>query len=144
LADLAAFYCAFGLELAPVARERQDHICLQLEFMSVLAVKEGFGLEHQLDAESLAVCRTAQRSFLREHIGRWIPAFARRLEHSTHDKSLCAAAQFTRAFITAECERFGVKAGSEELVLRRVDEEAEQLCASCGIRDLPPGALTST
>ena len=42
LADLAAFYRAFGLELAADAAERQDHLCIELEFMSVLAAKEGY------------------------------------------------------------------------------------------------------
>jgi DMSO reductase family type II enzyme chaperone len=143
LADLAAFYRAFGLEVTPDASERQDHICLQLEFMSVLAAKEAFALEHQLDDESLGVCRAAQKNFLREHLGRWTPAFARRVERTTSEPALQAAAQFAHAFIATECERFGVKSGSEDLVLRPVADDAEQLCASCGIRDLPPGALTS-
>jgi DMSO reductase family type II enzyme chaperone len=144
LADLAAFYRAFGLEVAPDASERQDHICLQLEFMSVLAAKEAFALEHQLDDESLSICRVAQKNFLREHPGRWSLAFARRIERTTGEPALQAAAQWTHAFVVAECRRFGVMAGTEDLILRPVDEETEQLCASCGIRDLPPGALTST
>jgi DMSO reductase family type II enzyme chaperone len=143
LADLAAFYRAFGLEITPDASERQDHICLQLEFMSVLTAKEAFALEHQLDDGSLAVGRAAQKTFLREHLGRWMPAFVRRIERTESEPLLQAAARFAHAFISAECERFAVKTGSEDLVLRPVDDDAEQLCASCGIRDLPPGALTS-
>ena len=40
LADLAAFYRAFGLELADEAGERPDHIGMELEFMSILSAKE--------------------------------------------------------------------------------------------------------
>ena len=144
LADLAAFYRAFGLEVAPDASERQDHICLQLEFMSVLAAKEAFALEHQLDDESLVICGAAQKNFLREHLGRWAPAFTRRVERAAIEPLLRAAAGLARDFIAAECTRFSLKPGSEELTLRPVEEEAEQLCASCGINKLPPGALAST
>ena len=144
LADLAAFYRAFGLEVADDAGERHDHICLELEFMCVLAAKEAYALEHQLDEQQLAQCRDAQKKFLREHLGRWTPAFTRRLVAATSEPNLRALAQFTQAFIEAECARFGVNPGSEDLLLRPVDESADRLCDACGIRDLPPGALAAT
>ena len=141
LADLAAFYRAFGLEVAADADERHDHICLELEFLCVLAAKEAYALENQLDADELTLCRDAQRKFLREHVGRWTPAFARRLASATNDSVLGALAEFTRAFVEAECVRFGVTPGSEDLLLRPVDESAESMCASCDLANLPPGAL---
>ncbi len=144
LADLRAFYRAFGLDLAEDAGERPDHICIELEFLSVLAAKEAYALEHQLDAELLAVVRDAQRSFLREHLGQWAPAFTRRLEREAGQRTLVALARFTREFILSECARCRVTPGSEDLLLRPVDEAAESLCNSCGITALPPGALTTT
>ncbi|MBI4659840.1 MAG: molecular chaperone TorD family protein [Verrucomicrobia bacterium] len=144
LADLAAFYRAFGLEISEDAGERQDHICIELEFMSVLAAKEAFALEQQTGRVELAVCRQTQREFLREHLGRWTPAFARRLSSAVGSSTLGALAGFTHEFIAAECRNAGVPAGSEELLLRPVDEAGESLCASCGIRNLPPGALETT
>lgn len=140
LADLAAFYRAFGLDVADDATERQDHICLELEFMTVLAAKEAYALEHQLDAGELALCRDAEKKFLREHLGRWTPGFARRLARMADGTPLAALADFTRAFIESECARFQVPAGSEDLLLRPVDEAAESLCASCHLAQLPPGA----
>jgi DMSO reductase family type II enzyme chaperone len=144
LADLAAFYRAFGLEVAEDAGERHDHLCLELEFMCVLAAKEAYALEHQLDAEQLAQCRDTQKKFLREHLGRWTPAFTRRLMAATHEPTLKALAEFTRGFVESECARFGLKPGSEELSLRPVDETADRMCDSCGINHLPPGALPAT
>jgi len=143
LADLAAFYRAFGLEVTADAGERQDHICLELEFMCVLAAKEAYALEHQLDADQLAQCRDAQKKFLREHLGRWTPAFARRLAAGTDEPTLRALAEFTRAFVESECARFAVNPGSEELALRPVDEAADRMCDSCGINNLPPGSLAT-
>src|SRR5262249_47171798 len=141
LADLTAFYRAFGLEVAEDADERHDHICLELEFMCVLAAKEAYALEHQLDSEALSVCRDAQKRFLREHLGRWTPAFARRLARMAADSPLGSLADFTPAYIENECARFGVPPGSEELLLRPVDEAAESMCNSCGLTQLPPGAV---
>lgn len=144
LADLAAFYRAFGLELTPDASERHDHICIELEFMSVLTAKEAYALEHQLDPEQLAVCRAAQKNFLREHLGRWVPAFARRLLDGVGEGALWMLANFTRAFIEAECARLGVPPGGEDLLLRPVDEAAERMCESCGLANGLPGALAAT
>jgi DMSO reductase family type II enzyme chaperone len=138
LADLAAFYRAFGLEMDDSASERQDHLCIELEFMSVLAAKEAYAIREQLD---LDVVRNAQRDFLREHLGRWSPAFGRRLRNAASG-ALGALGDLLRAFIEAECALFDIRAGSEDLLLRPVDEAAERLCESCGLRELPPGALT--
>ena len=133
LADISAFYRAFGLEVAEDADERPDHICLELEFMCVLAAKEAYALEHQLDLEMLAICRGAQKRFLREHLGRWTPAFTRRLARLAGDTPLGGLATFTRAIVEDDCARHGVIHGSEDLLLRPVDENAEAMCASCGI-----------
>jgi DMSO reductase family type II enzyme chaperone len=140
LADLAAFYRAFGLEVAEDAGERHDHLCLELEFMCVLAAREAYALEHQLDEEHREHGRNAQKSFLREHLGRWVPAFARHLVATTIEPSLQNLAQLTRVFIEAECVRFAATPGSEDLLLRPVDDAAESLCGSCGISCPPPGA----
>jgi DMSO reductase family type II enzyme chaperone len=140
LADLGAFYAAFGVEIGNDAAERQDHISIELEFMSVLAAKEAYALAHKFDDEQVALVRDAQKKFLREHLGRWTPAFTRRLSRIAGDCALGALAEFTRGFITAECASFNVMPGSEDLLLRPIDDSLETLCASCGITSLPPGA----
>jgi TorA maturation chaperone TorD len=143
LADLGAFYAAFGLEMTLDAAQRQDHISIELEFMSVLAAKEAYALENQLDEEQLVLCQDAQKKFLREHLGRWTPAFTRRLARMAGDGALGALANFTREFIAHDCARFGVAPGSEDLLLRPIDEASETLCASCGVANLPPAAFNS-
>lgn len=142
LADLAAFYRAFGLEIAPDAGERHDHLGLELEFLCVLSAKDAYALENQLDAADHDLCREAQRKFLREHLGRWTPAFARRLAAATSDPTLHGLAEFTRTFVESECHAFDVSSGSEELALRPVDEAADRMCDACGLSNLPPGALS--
>jgi DMSO reductase family type II enzyme chaperone len=143
LSDLGAFYAAFGLTLTPDAAERIDHISIELEFMSVLAAKEAYAVERQFDSEQLELLRDAQKKFLREHLGRWTPAFTRRLARMADGTPLGLLAQLTAGFIRLECARFNVVPGSEDLLLRPVDEASESLCASCGITALPPGATAT-
>lgn len=140
LSDLGAFYAAFGLELTDDAGERIDHLSIELEFLSVLAAHEAYALEHQFDPEQLAVIRDAQQQFLREHLGRWAPACALRLEWLATSSALVALARLTGAFIRAECVRLGVAPGSVDLALRPVNDAAERLCDSCGLNGLLPGA----
>jgi putative dimethyl sulfoxide reductase chaperone len=144
LADLAAFYHAFGLDVAADATERHDHISVELEFMSVLAAKEAFALECQLIDGQWALCRDAQKMFLREHLGRWTPAFTQRLAKAAGVGALGALAALTGEWIITECHRFGLEPGSQDLVLRPVNAAAESLCSSCGLDNLPPGALHAT
>lgn len=143
LADLAAFYRAFGLELADDGGERHDHLAVELEFMCVLTAKEAWALQHRPDSDLPARCRDAQKKFLREHLGRWTPAFTRRLERHAAGTPLAELARFTRAFIEAECARCGVPPGSEDLLLRPADAGAA-LCETCGLTQNPPGAVTAT
>jgi DMSO reductase family type II enzyme chaperone len=139
LADLAAFYRAFGMELGASADERHDHLSVELEFMSVLAAQEASLAYHTPEADARTVCRDAQRQFLREHLGRWTPAFARRLHRAAGDRPLGAVALFTLAFIEYECGLFGVIPGSADLLLRPADKAAS-LCDSCGLTEALPGA----
>ena len=107
--------------------------------MAILTAKEAYAHEHQLDAEHLQVSIEAQKKFLREHLGRWAPAFGRRLARVANDAALSALAQFLGQFILAECAAFGIVAGNEDLLLRPVDEANESLCASCGLQNTLPG-----
>jgi DMSO reductase family type II enzyme chaperone len=139
LADLAAFYSAFGMEPGSESGERHDHLSVELEFMSVLTAQEA-GLQGAAAGhEALAVCRDAQRKFMREHVGRWTPAFARRLRRAVGDRPLGLMADFALAFVEGECARLGVALGSAELLLRPADEAAS-LCDGCGLTQSLPGA----
>ena len=143
LSDLGAFFAAFGLELTPDAAERIDHVSIELEFMSVLAAKEAHALEHKFEGDALATLRDAQKKFLREHLGRWTPAFARRLARMADGTVLGALARFLGEFIKLDCARLKVPVGSEDLLLRPVDDAAERICDSCGIHGLSPGAAAT-
>jgi len=102
LADLAGFYRAFGVE-AKERVERLDHISTELEFLYLVAFKEAHALRSGL-AEGAQICRDAQAAFLEDHLGRWAPVFARRLERKDPDGPYGAAARMLLAFIAAEAK----------------------------------------
>lgn len=82
LADIAGFYLAFGLQPSSTDTHPEDHVTLELEFMSVLALKEAYALVEGW-LEHLEVTRDAQAKFVQDHLGTWIDAMAEQL-HTTH------------------------------------------------------------
>jgi len=75
LADVAGFYRAFN---ATVPSDRPDHVVAQLEFLALTLLTEAEALERG-DGELADVAARATRSFLRDHIGGWIDAWAARV-----------------------------------------------------------------
>lgn len=72
MADVAAFYRAFGAEPNGPAAERPDHAGCELEFLSFLELRRLAAAENDEDVELLEEIET---TFLREHAGRWLPTF---------------------------------------------------------------------
>jgi nitrate reductase assembly molybdenum cofactor insertion protein NarJ len=75
LADIAGFYRAFN---ASVPHDRPDHVVAQLEFLALSLLTEAEALERG-DDDVVEVAARATRSFLRDHIGGWIDAWAARV-----------------------------------------------------------------
>ena len=137
LADIAAFYRAFGLEVASDANDRVDNVAMECEFFSVLCAKEAVADQ----PEHLDICRNAQKQFLREHLARWVPAFTRRVEGLAVDDFFPAHARLLRETVTAECDRYGLQAGNSDLQLRPAGD-LEDPCGSCGLAGTQfPGAV---
>jgi TorA maturation chaperone TorD len=117
MSDLGAFYRAFGLALAPTARERMDHIACECEFLLVLGRKEAYALERD-EAAMLEATRRAGWFFLRDHLGRWAFAFALKLQREDRGGFYGALGEICHAFVTHECGRHGVPVGPDVLRLR--------------------------
>lgn len=112
LADLAGFYEAFGLRMTDGAAERVDHAGVECEFMSVLAARQAYALECSSD-EALKVLREAQQRFLTDHLGRWFPAFATRLQESNPDGFYGLLGKLAGEFLVAECQLFDAPCGPQ-------------------------------
>ncbi|MFZ5823812.1 MAG: TorD/DmsD family molecular chaperone [Bacillota bacterium] len=78
MADIAGFYRAFGVDVQQ-SGERPDNLASQLEFMSLLCMKEAVATADG-NAEAAEICREAQSKFLTNHLGRWLPKLTERME----------------------------------------------------------------
>jgi len=129
LGDLMGFYRAFGLAVKLDEHERADHISCECEFLSFLAMKEAYALEHD-NREMLAETRKAEKLFLRDHLARFLPTFAANLTREDSSGFYGALALLSIRFIGAECARLGVVAGAPNLGLRPADDS--RVPVACG------------
>ena len=100
MGDIAGFYKAFGLELSRDIHERLDHLSVELKFMHFLAYKESYALCHD-SADKTQIVVDAQKKFLKNHIGRWVPLFSRMLVKKADTGFFRYLAEFT-----ADCMDF--------------------------------------
>jgi TorA maturation chaperone TorD len=146
LSDLTGFYSAFGLTLKSSEHERADHVSCECEFMSFLAMKEAYALEHG-DTAMLAETVKAKKLFLRDHLGRFLPTFANSLVRTTtrHPYPLPlgegegegdfhgfyrALADLCLRFISQETDGLGIRLGPVNLPLRPADDKRVPM--ACG------------
>ena len=81
LADISAFYLAFGLQAAPGTGERLDFIGTEADFLHALLLKR-YHAERKGWAEQVDICTKAEAQFLKEHVLWWMPRLAQELiEH---------------------------------------------------------------
>ncbi len=136
LGDIAGFYRAFGLEVSDRAKERVDHITVELEFMGFLSLKEAYALTHHGE-EKASICREAQQKFLEEHLGRWVPLFSNLLRHKAPQGFYRHVVSLLEAFIRTECRRLEAKPFAfQQEDVSAFPQEPEGGCFSCGIEDL--------
>jgi len=105
LADLGGFYRAFGME--PDA-ERPDALSVELEFLHLLTYKLGWAIV-QAEGSGHEICDKAQRAFLSDHVLRWVPDVARRIEALDGAGPYGRAATLLRMFLDDESTRLGVE-----------------------------------
>lgn len=129
LGDIAGFYRAFGLEVSDQAKERLDHISIELEFMAFLAFKEACALASN-EKEKAEICREVQRKFLNDHLGRWAPLFTRRLGMEEEDGFYQRLARLTAGFLAFEVKALGVQPLQVERLAPSAPEP-DGLCEKC-------------
>ncbi|MBI4549510.1 MAG: molecular chaperone TorD family protein [Candidatus Omnitrophica bacterium] len=133
LADISSFYQAFGLRLNGRSRERPDHVSVECEFLYFLLYKQAYALAHH-GPEKAEICARAAGRFAADHLGRWLPAFASRLEKRAGKTFLADAARAAAAFASWDCRIMGVESGRPDLPVRMVQESEEAGCVSCSLR----------
>lgn len=108
LADINGFYVAFGVGPSETCPDLPDHIGAELEFYSLLLIKQAYALSRGWGSKYRIAQRAAQ-SFLESHLGRWIGALADNLDRQDNASPYRETAGLARAFITAECARMDVQ-----------------------------------
>ena len=106
LADISGFYLAFGFDLKDGERELPDHLGTELEFLSLLLIKQAYALEEGW-TEKYEIARDAARSFLRDHLGRWIGAVRDAVAARGDEPAYRALFEAAAAAIARECAAFG-------------------------------------
>ena len=131
LSDLMGFYRAFGLTLKLGEYERPDHISCECEFLSFLALKEAYALEHQ-QAEMLEETRKAHRLFLKDHLGRFLPTFARKLSREDRGGFYAKLGDICLRIVTQESARLNIAMGGFNLPLRPADDDRVPMACGSG------------
>ncbi len=107
LAELNAFYDAFGVAPNPALKERADHISVEMEFMHFLTLKEGYARANGHGADKVDLCRRAQESFLANHLANWIGAFTNGLAARSNGSGLYSElARLLEEFMGSEFREF--------------------------------------
>ena len=136
LADISGYYLAFGLRPRAAGEARSDHIACECEFMDFLSRKQAHLIDHAVGSprpETLDVTERAERSFLRDHLGRFGRAFAARVAAEDGDGYYGALGRLLLALVDAECARVGIEAGPADLIVR--PEEIDETPMACGTND---------
>lgn len=129
LGDLAGFYSAFGLKVGTL--ERVDHISCECEFLAFLTRKEAYALE-QNDAQMLEATRCAQRLFMKDHLGRFVPAFVKTLSRENPSGFYGRLGNLCHDFARWECAHFNIPLGSELMRLRPTEWMEEAFTCGAG------------
>jgi DMSO reductase family type II enzyme chaperone len=107
LADIAGFYLAFGVSASDSAPDLPDHASAELEFMSLLLLKESHSVTQGWPGKTCIV-QDAAKDFLESHLGRWIDALVREVDRAGASPPYRTLARLARAAVAVECRRLDV------------------------------------
>jgi TorA maturation chaperone TorD len=133
MADIAGFYRAFGLQLGSTARERPDHVALELEFLALLLTKKRRTRDvgrDEIERKALTdSCQQARQSFFRDHFAWWIPSFSVALRKKAENGFFEDAGRLLAALAAIERSRLGIK--PPQMPLAICQEETPEQCEGC-------------
>ena len=107
VADIGGFYLAFGLSIDETDPDLPDHLCAEIEFVSLLLVKESYALSRGWTSRH-RITREARRTFLEQHLGRWVGEFARSVKRQETAPPYRSLADLLAEAVTSECRRLRV------------------------------------
>jgi putative dimethyl sulfoxide reductase chaperone len=135
LADIAGYYLAFGLTPPSASETRLDHVACECEFLEFVNRKQArllaIDLEGEGDQETLEATAQAERTFLRDHLGRFGRAFGAALAGAGVGRYYGAFGSIFLLFLDVACARAGVEAGPLGLIVRPdLVDDTPMMCGS--------------
>ena len=97
-ADVQKRYQVAGLDVATGFKDAPDHIAAELEFMHFLIFK-AMEAANQGDVNGIITCFLNQQSFLKDHLGAWLPEFTCKIVDNAKTSFYQNLARATEAFI---------------------------------------------
>ncbi|MBU2611430.1 MAG: molecular chaperone TorD family protein [Chloroflexi bacterium] len=110
--EVRAWYKRFGLEAEKIHREPDDHIGLELLFLSHLAALGIQSLNEQ-DNARFEELLDAQREFFKKHLGLWALTWCGLVEENAQTDFYKGLAHLTRGALSALVEMLDVKSPKE-------------------------------
>lgn len=132
LSDIAGFYRAFGFELDSAAggMEMLDHVGIELEFYSLMLMKQLYLAEAQ-DWQGMEIIEDGRKKFLTAHLGRFVGAISRRpgVENSEFYSQVF---KWGAQLVEAECQRLHLTVVPADWIDSEVIKEEEMNCSTNG------------
>ena len=139
MADVAAFYLAFGAEAHGPAAERPDHAGCELEFLAFLELRRLTAAEEG-DGAGAEIVDEISTTFLADHAGRWLPGFFAAVDEAAATAPLYRSlAALGARVMKSETERRGIELTSVSRSGTRLSVEADSF--PCGSAEPAPGLL---
>jgi anaerobic sulfite reductase subunit A len=96
--DVLKVYRSMGVDKASSFAEPEDHIALELQFMTHMCEKTNTALKDGNLAYA-KTCLEVQRDFLREHLGKWVPKLVADILKSARGDFYKAVAKITKGYV---------------------------------------------
>ncbi|HNK43680.1 MAG TPA: molecular chaperone TorD family protein [Pseudomonadota bacterium] len=131
LGQLSSLYEAFGLRCGGRDTEVPDHIGVELEFAAFLCLKEALHQEEETPEaqEAVSIVRAARKTFMQEHLGRWVSAFASKLQSAAHHPYYAELAHLLREWVQKDfaVQGWEMPVGGRHLPVVAPDGQTEPL-----------------
>lgn len=96
--DVLKVYRSMGVDRANNFAEPEDHIALELQFMTYMCEKTNTALKEG-NLTYAKKCLEVQRDFLDEHLGKWVPRLVTDILKSAKGDFYKAVAKITRGYV---------------------------------------------
>jgi TorA maturation chaperone TorD len=96
--EVLKLYRSMGVDKSSQFKEPEDHIALELQFMTHLCEKTNEALQNA-DFREAKRCLEVQRDFLRKHLGQWVPDLAADVLKSARHGFYKAIAKITKGYV---------------------------------------------